>query len=451
MSVLQVESYDQDLKILLISQESSLADLIAQYFFDQKISVDRSPLTHSDSNHFIESLLEKNEYYKIVVLITSPVAFKKVVAKDNSLLETINRSPSQKIFVMRLSSKIVCNNKLCKEWTDQLQMEDELLNQTYLKSNNTRLIMTVDLVEEDSFLYEPYKTMLQPVPNGYLFDPQIILSPINERVFFTAFSKELLKPDKKHLLITGSKVVSEEFLLITQLGIKELYNRDLKIIDLETTPFRRVEKKENVLEVVVPCELDTIVKNCINNADVSKLGVDPGLLKTIKNNTPALNTQLSKPFKNDGLDFSFETPANSKEELKTRLTPKKSKRIVEKKADKSIKNNTVLDKEQQSGFANEKESINNSVGKIFSNKRTEQKIKRRTFKANIISKIRKKSRNKQIIFAIGAVVLLFGFVVFLSLFTLAVFFNKSQQKVGNNIKLLASTEFQELADLTAIG
>lgn len=458
MSVLQVESFDQELKILLVTQESSLSRKIVEYFYTQQIAVVTTPLIHLNSSNFIESLLQTNQFFKIIVVVNFNQPFDLSLQQNVDLLNFLKNIDIPKIFVVRVTSKIESSEQLLENWVNQLEHEDYLIEEIINTFQKTKVLIGQDVVVEDGVLTQPYQSIFQAVPNGYLLDPQTILSPITETDFFNNISKELIKPDINHYLIKGSAKKSEELLFKLSTTYKQLFNSDLANIDLVTSSsqLERFENINRIIEVVSPSNTKEVAQFLVDNINLNQLGVNPDSLSGVQKNSALLQTQISKPFKKMGTDYQFEPIKIANDNLKNVESSQENDEIIVKElsnktefASATSSNQVFLKNNKKTLF--KKDVLDDNISRIFSQKRAEQKTTRRTEKANIISRIRKKSKNKQIIFLIGLAVFVFGIITAISIVGLAANYQRSQKQTTKNISAFINKEYNDISDLSVLG
>jgi len=458
MSVLQVESFDQELKVLLVTQESSFSKKIVEYLYSQQIAVISSPLIHLNSSDFLNSLLQTNQVFKIVVVINFDQPFDLSLQENVKLFNFLKSVDIPKIFVVRVSSKIESTEQMVKDWVRELEQEDYLIEEIINTFSKTKLLIGQDVtIINNGRTVQPYKTIFRAVPNGHLLDPQTSLYPITENDFFNNISKELLRPNTNNYLIRGSLIKSEELVFKFSLIYKQLFNASLFNLDIATSSplLQRFECFENILEVVIPSNVEELAQLLVENINFGEMGLDPNILSKNINNSAILNTQITKPFKKSGIDFQFEP------------TDVKEKSIVKKRDDENIKiisnpdlpkkddflrnsNRTKVEKANKK-TENKNEVLDESITRIFSQSRTEQKTVRRSEKVNIISRIRKKSKNKQIIFLIGLVVFIFGVITAISIVGLALNYQTAQKQVVKNIISFNNKEYNDISELSMLG
>ncbi len=458
MSVLQVESFDQELKVLLVAQESSLSRKVTEYLYSRQIAVVSTPLIHLNSSDFIKSLLQTNQFFKIIVVVNFSQPFDLSLQQNTDLLNYLKNIDIPKIFVIRVTSKIESTEQLLENWVRQLEHEDYLIEEIIKTFKKTKILIGQDVAVDDGAALQPYRSIIQAVPNGYLLDPQNILTPITETDFFNNISKELIKPDFNHYLIKGSAKKSEELLFKLSTAYKQLFNTDLINLDLVTSSsqLERFENINEITEAVSSSNIEEIVQLLVDNVNFNQLGVDPDLLLRVQNNSPLLRTQISKPFKKMGIDFQFEPIKNTDDSLKKVEDTQKNNNVVvnevlnkKELAVEEPPNQILVEKNKKPLF--KKDILDDSVSKIFSQKRTEQKTTRRTEKANVISRIRKKSKNKQAIFFIGLVVFVFGAITAISIIGLAINYQGSQKQTAKNISAFSNNEYNDISDLSVLG
>lgn len=458
MSVLQVESFDQELKVLLVAQESSLSRKVTEYLYSRQIAVVSTPLIHLNSSDFIKSLLQTNQFFKIIVVVNFSQPFDLSLQQNTDLLNYLKNIDIPKIFVIRVTSKIESTEQLLENWVRQLEHEDYLIEEIIKTFKKTKILIGQDVAVDDGAALQPYRSITQAVPNGYLLDPQNILTPITETDFFNNISKELIKPDFNHYLIKGSAKKSEELLFKLSTAYKQLFNTDLINLDLVTSSsqLERFENINEITEAVSSSNIEEIVQLLVDNVNFNQLGVDPDLLLRVQNNSPLLRTQISKPFKKMGIDFQFEPIKNTDDSLKKVEDTQKNNNVVvnevlnkKELAVEEPPNQILVEKNKKPLF--KKDILDDSVSKIFSQKRTEQKTTRRTEKANVISRIRKKSKNKQAIFFIGLVVFVFGAITAISIIGLAINYQGSQKQTAKNISAFSNNEYNDISDLSVLG
>ncbi len=455
MSVLQVESFDQELKILLVAQESSLSRRIVEYLYTKQIAVVTTPLFHLNSSNFINSLLQQNQFFKIIVVANFEQQFDCGIQENIELLNYLKKIDIPIIFVVRISSRINTNEDSLSVWKKQLEHEDCFINKTINEFQKSKVLIGQDVIVENNSFTQPYQTLFQAIPNGYLLDPQTELSPIEEADYFKTIAKELINPDTSSYLVRGSYVSSEELLLKVGLKYKEIYGKDLVNLDLETVSLSdsRFVGCEKLIEVTVPSDIEKIALHLTENINIEKLGINPQKIVEIKKTSHSFQTQLSKPFKSSGADFKFEPiGANISQDYlnKSQVLEKTNAQETIKNYDISIKENKkkLLKNNQNPKI---KENISdNQISKLFSQKRAEQKTTRRSEKVNIISRIKKKSKNKQAIFFIGLIVFIFGVVIAFSIMGLAINYHRAQRLTNQNLLAFNNKEYDDVSNISTL-
>lgn len=455
MSVLQVESFDQELKILLVAQESSLSRKIVEYLYTKQIAVITTPLFHLNSSNFINSLLQQNQFFKIIVVANFEQQFNSEIQENIELLNYLKNIDIPIIFVVRISSKINTNEDSLSVWKNQLEHEDYFINKIINEFQKTKLLIGQDVIVESNYSTQPYQTLFQAIPNGYLLDPQAELSPIEEADFFKTISKELIKPDITSYLVRGSFIGSEELLLKVGLKYKEIYNKDLVNLDLATASLLepRFIRNEKITEVVVPSDIGKIALHLVENINIEKLGLNPQKISEIKKTPHSFQTQLSKPFKSSGTDFNFEPTETNILQDDIRIS-QFSEKVT---AQENIKKNDTSTKKtkkqilKNSNKPRTKDNVSDDqISKLFSQKRAEQKTTRRSEKVNIISRIKKKSKNKQAIFLIGLIVFVFGVVIAFSIMGLALNYQRAQRLTNQNLLAFHNKKYDDISDLSML-
>ncbi len=499
MPAIKTESYDQDLKILLVAQDSTLSQLVSDFFYQQQIAVKKSPLNKDDSHNFVYSQLNQNQFYKIVVVLNFSQPFNLDDPQNVKLLNLILNNPTPKIFLIRLSSKIDSTIDLCTDWKNQTSSEDRLINYIYQNGENSKMLMGLDVLDSDSPLPHPYKTILQAVANGFLLDPQCEIYPNKVEDYFESIKKELMRSFVSHYLIKGQGLTTEELCLKTKLFFQSLLNKSLQCLDLDTTSMVRLEKKEDIVEAVIGCDHEAIVQEIVQTADLQQMDVDPTKLSSLLGNHPHLSTQLSKPFKHKGTDFEFE-PTQKKNILKTKQTGIKNsvddeetktpqdtneafnqevevkniaqatkstssasgtqnKSQLKENIEESSKNKEINQRDVGDASQSNKEklgtkteiNLDDRVGRLFSSERTNLKTQRRSKKASIIVRIKRKSKNKQAVFFAGLIVFFGGLVFGLSIVSLSINYRRAEKNLINNIVAFRDGGVAQNQKTTALG
>lgn len=460
MPAIHTESFDQELRALLVSDETQLSELVSQFFYENQIGVKKTPLSSDDNFNFARSQLEQDSFYKIVVCLNFANLFDINKPSNRKLIDLLLSNPSPKIFIIRLSSKIDSPTHLLSDWKKQITLEDLLINYLYQNQSSCKLLMGLDTFDENRAFLQPILSMIQAIPNGVLLDPQCQLHPHFLSDFFASIKKELIRPYKNHFFVKGVVVTSEELCLKMSLAYKSIFGINLETLDLETSFFNRLEKKEDIVEATVQCELNKVVDSIVKKPEISKLGVKPELLSPLVDRDHTLTTQITKPFKGRGADFQFEPSvklnkidksvkseerANSAKEDKS--SPRKTQE--EKKASQ-LKNSKKVDKSYKKEKSKTAEpdipsdDLEKRVGKLFTHQRTEQKTHRRSEKANIFSRIKRKSKNKQVIFLAGAILLAVGLVFGGSVGVLALNYRKALALTQKNLIAFKESRYSEI-------
>jgi len=460
MPAIKTESYDQDLKVLLVAQDSTLSQLVSDFFYQQQIAIRRSPLLEDDSHNFVRTQLDQNQFYKIVVILNFSQPFDPNNSQNQKLLDLLLKNNTPKIFVVRLSSKIDSTIDLCDDWKNQTFLEDSLINHIYQNGENCKILMGLDIIDSNSPLLQPYRSILQATANGFLLDPQCEIYPCSVKDFFESIKRELMRPFSSHYYIRGQGITTEELCLKLKLFFQSFFNKSLQCLDVDTTSIVRLEKKEDIVEVVIGCEKDNLVQEISQAADLQLMKVDPTKLSTLAGNHRHLSTQLSKPFKQRGDDFEFEITKKTDfiKENTTKIigsnqhVSKSAEHTATTSGDSQI-NDVSLKKEKNEESVKNKDkpklnvstefnqevtqsaniSFDDRVGKLFLSERTNLKTKRRSTKANIITRIKRKSKNKQFVFFAGLALLFLGLMFGLGVMFLSIGYHKAEKTLISNI------------------
>lgn len=496
------ELFNQDLKTLVVGQPDRLTSLVVEHYQSLGLSTTTISLEDRSCLQTLTMLLSQNDYYKLVFLLNISSDFEWDSKANQQLIQQAQQTATQKIFIIGVSSKIKSTNQLCHSWLRQLDNEDKLLNGLYQHKGSQKTILAQDLVIEGSSPRYSPRFMVDALMNGFLLDPQIVIHPQLESDFFETIKKELIRSDSKNVVVSGRPTATEELCFLLQSEYQRVFHDNLSILEIETKPTARTNILNDLVGVIAPSNSDKVVKSLLSLAANNQLAVDPHLLSPMLHNGPMLFTTSTKPHKLAGSDFEFEPPVanmrrrdDSQKNALSKINECKKNKLNGVFADAILSgtNNPAVER----GFGNRKESetqaikepdtvvatkmpaiekvkttngtksIINSIAartptfeettplptkegleeklkQIFSLHQTQQKTNRRTKKAGIIKQIRKKSRNKQIVFFGGLLLCLLGVVLGLSAVLLVVSYQQAQRVVTANLEQVIEKKYTEI-------
>ena len=461
MSFVQTETLLEDLQVLLIAQPGRLADLVVEFYQDQQIKVELLSLNH---NQCLESLVEivndnlLEKYYKIITIFDISRLTSNKVSLCQRIIDILQPVQTPQVYLVGISSKIDATSPLFKEWQQQTTLEDSLISHLYSSPFSKKIIIGQDLIYQDDEsrpISHPLRFLTQAVPNGYLLDPQqeFYFQTVDD--FFNAVGKELIKPAGYNFLIRGGKLTSDELCFEIKLMYQSNYQKELEILLIKARGLTRLEKKPDVIEVTLKkIELE-ILRKVLSQISSQSSGVEPSLLdELLTQNQPILKTSMvlsnsswSKPELTNvaqAKDLNRARVKNSGVLKQSRLKSSQKPLGQTEKTKPHLAINRVPGAEQPQIFKKTSplpsiedkitpSQITQSVNKLFSKRRVEQKTERRSVKAVLMNRIKKKSGRKKAIFAGGFVLLVLGIVFATLVATLSINFRQSRLVLEQNI------------------
>jgi hypothetical protein len=452
MSLIQTETLLEDLKVLLIAQPGKLVDLIGGFYQDQQVEVETLNLDHDQCLESLKQTVSNDflqNYYKIVAIFDFPALSLGRVELCKEVVNILQSSSTSQVYLAGITSKVDATSPLFQDWKQQTTLEDNLISHLYEASFPKKIILGQDLIYPDdetrSSSY-PIKFLTQAIPNGYLLNPQQEFYLQSVDLFFSAVSKELIKPGGYNFLVRGGKYSSDELCSEIKLIYQSTYQKELEIISVDAISPTRLEKKPDVVEVALEKENSETLRNFIIQTSSQHLGVEPSLLDDLlTQNQPILKTSMV--LSNSSWN-KFEPSGVVKDRV-----------VDENKVDDKIVLEQPQSKPSQQPFSQEppaKQSpppqqpakkspppsssfeltpnqVSQSVNKIFSKRRVKQKTERRSVKATLISRIKKKSKRKKIVFAGGFLLLILGVSLATLVGILSMNFGRSQLILEQNI------------------
>lgn len=462
MSFVQTETLLEDLNILLIANPGELADMVKKFYQDQQIDVDFIPL---DQNQVLESLqqLGKDDvlgnYYKIVTVFDFFSLKPENVQLCKDTINILQEIKTSQLFLLSVTSKVNATSPLFEEWKQQTACEDELISYLYKAPFSKKIILGQDLIDLSNdlgVLSYPIKFLIQAIPNGYLLNPGQDFYPQFVDDFFNAISKELIKSDGYNFLVKGGAVTTDEICDEITLIYQSIYQKKLETLSIEALGQSRLEKKPDFVEVSLEkMNLDRLC-SLASQTSLQNLGVDPSLLdELLDKNQPMFKTSMviTNPDLRESLD-DFEIEKSSvlqnkpvqEMSLKSRQPrsegwicfdqdENKSEEKEQAQFSKKIKktNSSSSKKENEISPSTLSTQASQNISKIFSKSRVKQKTERRSIKAVLIDRIKKKSKRKKAVFAGGFVLLVLGISLAVLVATLSASFRQSQGVLENNI------------------
>jgi hypothetical protein len=227
---------------------------------------------------------------------------------------------------------------------------------------------------------------------------------------------------------------------------------ELNQLDLDSISVQRLEKKEDMIEVVVENNADELVSELVSQYQQSgvqeQLGVKPDQLSPLLQRF-ALSTTTNKPFLREGADFEFEPVISVNQSSLTIDVQQKEPALPQ---EEPVLDQRIDNGEEKKGQEEKKQaSFDQQLTKLFARNQVKQKTERRVKKASVVSRIKKKSKNKQIVFFVGVLVIILMTAVAFSFGSLSVGFQHSQGVVVSNIQRLEQKNYNQLSSIELLG
>lgn len=478
----QLEVFYQDPKVLIVADNSTLAELVKNHLKEEQIGVLEQSSLQEGVLESLSIVLSEQQPYKVIVIINPTEAWgKKNIEFYKKLSELLDNSKTPQLFLLKISSKIDNSSPLFNEWNRQCEVEDELLNYLYKNSKYKKLLIAQDSTDFNGPLLYPLKSVVEAIPNGYLIDLGLRIYSQLDESFFNTIKKEILRPEKKNFVVRGKPMATDDVCNKIRLIYQSYYSKDLEVIKQSASSPTRLEKKSDLVQVVAGELPDDFFEKLCGVLPNKDLGLDPALMKSLLDNKPQLKTvnflpqsdqagqeHMTQAVGDGPLDFDFLGDSITKNKTQktwggwgsdkpqqsstTNTTHKQPEGEYHKPTSKTNQsksgNHEFQNKEQdQRGFsALPPNSINNQINKLFTKSRTKQKVQRRSSKARVIGKIRTKSKRKQVVFIAGACLFLLGLLFFVFLGLLSLSFKRSQQILTSNINILIEGGSKDLKE-----
>lgn len=448
----QLEVVYQEPKILLIAQDSGLGSLIADYLEQEQLEVVARLFPTPNLLREVIELIQQHDLYKVIVQIGFTQENQKLVELYQQLADFLDIQGIAQVFVVGITSKVDASSPLFKDWILQCQAEDELISYLYKNLYQRKIILAQDLVNQDDFLGQslPFslKFMIQAVANGYLIDPQQTVCLQTQEAFFAVIKKELVRPDKKNLIVRGSAIATKTICEQIRLIYQSFYQKSLNTIATNCVAITRLEKKQDLLEVVTGKLPKTFLDNLCRDLPQLNLAIDPNMISALLDqNQPAeITTTYYLDTDDDQASPALNQPADQRKafaNLASNVQP-----ILSNNSSNNV--NHHLNKENKTAPSVLDDSISQQLTELFTKNRTAQKTQRRSSKIKLIGKIKKKSKQKRIIFVGGVALCLIGIVFFGLLLTLNISNGRSQKTLVTNLETVLEGGTTDLKKVNSV-
>ncbi len=490
MSSLRTQLADQDLSVLVIGDNSLVAQSVIQKYQEQSLQTEFLDITNPHLLNRLQELFEGRQIYKTVLI----VGFQKINLEAwLKVLDFLKEATHPLFFLIRVSTRVRTNFKIAAEWKKHLNKEKELLSRILQLKNKKKIIAGRDVFTE-SHLHYPFRFFFKMDKNEVWLDPGICFTPQTERDFFSVVAQELLRPNEKNYIVEGEKIDSKEFISkfipIYQSfykNKKEIVQAKTKSIELDLNPYNFIQVRtqtswDQIFKALcrdLPrYQLRVLAQECFefkreikqqpdqpndqigptqseplvdqpepsgiqedflqNKAQVIKKELEPIIYVKSEQRQPkqAATGQTTEPFQANRLGKVPTTPPNSPQ-FKTEKTN------VESKPNPKIKKET--------NAVNEANQVDEKISRIFTQERTKQKTRRRSEKINFLSIVQKKSRHKKVVFWMGLALASSGILAGLSLGTLVINYNLTQKRAISNLEAFQQEEFNKIGFSKTLG
>jgi CRISPR/Cas system CMR subunit Cmr4 (Cas7 group RAMP superfamily) len=156
MPSLQTQLVDQNLSVLVIGDDSFVAQFVIQKYQEQSLQTEFLNITNPHFLNRLQELFEGRQIYKTVLVI----GFQKINLESwLKALNFLKQTQSPLLFLIRVSTKIQTNLQIAAEWITCLEKQDRLLNQVLQLKNKKKIILGKDVFAEN-YLHYPFKFFL---------------------------------------------------------------------------------------------------------------------------------------------------------------------------------------------------------------------------------------------------------------------------------------------------
>ncbi len=419
MSSFLTQSVNQNLKILLISQGSTLASAVNHYLQNNQIQVFEITTQDLTQNSQTLEKIQKEGFYKIIWIYS----FDGCLSEEYQLIgKILNQRKEPKLIISRALTPIKTQEKIFSKWKQKAKRHCDFNCYIAKKFPKSKTICGLNVILHKSKLDEPIRSTLLNISLNEVLNPNLELRLQSSTDFFKVLKKQMFKPVKEQLIVKGNKI---KFFTICQ-KIKQLHQRyyqsQLEIIGVSVKKTSLICQKEWA-EVEIKVDLDQIID--------PQVRLIPDYISLIEKDRKELGQRTSRGFKTEIVAIDNK----SKDKLKQQ---KRMPKIIEE---------SVLSISSASTKSKPKENVDYELRQIFTNDRVEKKVERRVKKASIIFKIRQKTKHKKLVFWIGLIVVLIGTFLGVNLAALSFNYKKSQQefiKFTQNFKDVDSTSKKNL-------
>jgi hypothetical protein len=409
MSSFLTQSVNQNLKILLLSQGSTLASAVNHYLQNNQIQVFEIITQDLTQNSQTLEKIQKEEFYKIIWIY----GFNGCLSEEYQLIgKLLKQRKEPKLIISKALTPIKTQEKIFSNWkkeADRLSSFNAYIGEKFSES---KTVCGLDVVMHKSKLDEPIRSTLLNINLNEIINPNLEVRLQSSTDFFKVLKKQMFKPVKEKMIVRGSKI---NFLTICQ-KIKQLHQRyyqsQLKIVN-KSVKSKRVKCQDKWIKAEIKVDLDQIIDHQVR--------LIPDYISIIEKDRKELGQRTSRALKTEVVAKGNQTKNKSRR-------PKKPPKIIKE---------SVLSISSASTKSEPKENVDHELRQIFTNDRVEKKVERRVKKASIISKIRQKTKHKKLVFWIGLIVVLIGAFLGANLGVLSFNYKKSQQefiKLTQNFK-----------------
>jgi hypothetical protein len=488
MPSLQTQLVDQNLSVLVIGDDSFVAQFVIQKYQEQSLQTEFLNITNPHFLNRLQELFEGRQIYKTVLVI----GFQKINLESwLKALNFLKQTQSPLLFLIRVSTKIQTNLQIAAEWITCLEKQDRLLNQVLQLKNKKKIILGKDVFAEN-YLHYPFKFFFLADKNEIWLDPGISLTPQTEADFLSVVAQELLRPNERNYIVEGEKINSKKFISNFIPIHQSFYTKKKEIVQVRVESVELNIKSHDVVQVKtqtswhqvfnVLCrdlpgyqlgipvqewldlkkEIQLQNNRTVNQASPNQSGVqarqaDASTIqkKTLHNKQQGFeqkpesltHAQLSQHIsaqspKDQGIDFvnsnhAKQDPFASSEQVKSEV--KKTSTELESVIKKA--SNTLTESDQ----------LDEKISRLFAQERTKQKTRRRSEKINFLNIIQKKSRHKKVVFWVGLFLASLGTLAGLSLGTLVINYNLAQKRTISNLEAFQQQEFEKIRPSKTLG
>lgn len=356
---------DESPRVLLVGDESSLKRKVETFLSRQGLEIDVVLSLFKQED--LSKALSRN-YYKIIVL-----------GSGEDLKDNVSKLRQKStVLVINLISTIEPNSYL---------------------SAHSNLIIGQDIIPQGSTNWPFFKFITKNISEGLILDPKIDLYLQSEDIFFNSIKREIISPQKKRVISRGKKHSSDVIIREIQ-RLLSLFNpsRDFEVkIDVKKSfkkNFTGFEEIKGEVEAL-PSILEESVRNIKFNTHLI-----PKEIKSVFHSRTLSKPQLVKKVEQKIIRPTF---IQDKESISPQRESKDD--LVNETFDVPyLKESSSVIKSVVRAIPNQenKENVDEKLGKIFKVKRVDQKVERVKKIVKETKKINKKTKKKKVLFGIGA-------------------------------------------------